>query len=408
MEITPTLKKERIHSLDVLRGFAVLGILIMNIQSFAMPEAAYLNPMAYGSMEGGNQCVWMLSHIFADQKFMTIFSILFGAGVILFTDNVTKRSGKSAALHYRRTFWLLVIGLVHAHIIWHGDILVAYAICALFVYLFRNRKPKTLLILGIVIISIHTFLYLFIGNSFEFWSEADLAETSNAWQPSSEAIQEEINAFTGSWGEQFTKRSAIASFMETGVLFMIFLWRASGLMLVGMALYKWGVLSAERSTKFYRNSFLISWAIGLPIVIYGVVLNYQHSWSMEFSMFLGSQYNYWGSLLVSFGFISLIMLLVKSHKMQALKSRLAAVGQMALTNYLMQSIICSLIFYGIGFGLIGQVERVWQIVIVLGIWLVELIWSKPWLNNYQFGPFEWLWRSLTYFKLQPLKKNRGD
>jgi uncharacterized protein len=130
--LAPTSGQERILSLDVLRGFAILGILIMNIQSFAMPGAAYLNPMAYGDMTGANRWAWILSHLLADQKFMTIFSILYGAGIVLVTERAESRTGKSAGLHYKRTFWLLVIGLIHAHIIWYGDILVPYALCDIF------------------------------------------------------------------------------------------------------------------------------------------------------------------------------------------------------------------------------------------------------------------------------------
>ena len=115
--LNPTLGEERIDSLDILRGFAILGILIMNIQSFSMPGPAYLNPMAFGDMTGANKWVWILSHIFGDQKFMTIFSILYGAGVVMVTQNAEKKTGKSASLHYRRTFWLLIIGLIHAHLI---------------------------------------------------------------------------------------------------------------------------------------------------------------------------------------------------------------------------------------------------------------------------------------------------
>ncbi len=400
----PIDKKHRIESLDILRGFALLGILIMNIQSFSMPEAAYINPMAYGDMTGLNKWIWIFSHIFGDQKFMTIFSILFGAGVVLFSENAIAKRGKSAGLHYRRTFWLLVIGLVHAHFIWHGDILVVYALCALFVYLFRKMNPKKLLIIGLIFIAIHTLLYSFIGLSMSYWPQEAIEETNHSWFPAVEDIQSEFDAFTGTYMQQLVKRSSIALFLETSIFLMIFLWRAGGLMLVGMALFKWGILSAERSNKFYRNSFIISWLIGLPVVIYGIVANYQHQWSLEYSMFLGSQFNYWGSLLVSFGFISLIMLMVKADGFRWIKDRLAAVGQMALTNYLMQSIICVFIFYGIGFGLIGQVERIWQIIIVFTIWILQILWSRPWLNHYLFGPVEWLWRSLTYFRVQPLKK----
>ena len=402
--IQPVAKKHRIVSLDILRGFAVLGILIMNIQSFSMPGAAYLNPMAYGDMTGSNKWVWILSHVFGDQKFMTIFSLLFGAGVVLFSQNAEKKSGKSAGLHYRRTFWLLVIGLIHAHLIWHGDILVAYAICALFVYLFRNISAKTLLILGVLLIGVHTLIYLFLGFSMGAWPADAIEDTKQSWLPAAEAIQDEIAAFTGTFAQQLTERSQSAIFLETAVFLMIFLWRAGGLMIVGMAFYKWGVFSAEKSKAFYRNGFLISWAIGLPIVIYGLLQNYANDWMMEYSMFIGSQFNYWGSLFIGFGFISLIMLMVKSRGFEAIKKRLAAVGQMALTNYLIQSIICTFIFYGIGFGLFGSAERIWQLVIVIGVWLVQLFWSLPWLQRFYYGPFEWAWRSLTYLRLQPFRK----
>lgn len=402
--IHPVDKKHRIISLDVLRGFAVLGILIMNIQSFAMPDAAYLNPMAYGDMTGINKWVWILSHVFGDQKFMTIFSLLFGAGVVLLSENAERKSVNSTGLHYRRTFWLLVIGLIHAHLIWHGDILVAYAICALFVYLFRNVKPKTLLILGILLIGVHTIIYLLIGFSMGSWPADAIEDTRQSWLPAAEAIQEEISAYTGSFEHQLSERSKRAFFIETAVFLMIFLWRAGGLMLVGMALYKWGILSAKKSNVFYTRSFLLSFAIGLPIVIYGLVQNYANNWVMDYSMFLGSQFNYWGSLLIGYGYICLVMLMVKSNGLQAIKKRLAAVGQMALTNYLMQSIICVFVFYGIGFGLFGSVERIGQLLFVLGIWLLQLFWSLPWLKKFYFGPFEWAWRSLSYLKVQPFKK----
>ena len=396
--------RKRIDSLDILRGFALLGILIMNIGGFSMPEAAYLNPMAYGDMTGINKWVWIFNHIFGDLKFMTIFTLLFGAGVVLFSENAKKRQGKSAGLYYRRTFWLLIIGLIHAHLIWHGDILVPYALCALFVYLFRNVRPGKLLVIGMVLIAVHTGIYLFMGSSMHYWPQDAIEQLKHSWIPYHEEIQSEIDSFTGSFKQQLDKRSGMALFMETGVFLLMFLWRAGGLMLVGMAFYKWGILSAKKSLWFYTRGFLISWAIGLPIVIYGVVENFQHDWAMEYSMFIGSQFNYWGSLFVSFGFISLIMILVKSDGNRWIKNHLAAVGQMALTNYMMQSIICVFIFYGLGFGLFGDVERIWQTVIVLGICIIQIMWSRPWLNQFHFGPFEWAWRSLTYLKIQPFRK----
>lgn len=404
--LQPTLGKERIQSLDILRGIAILGILIMNIQSFAMPSAAYLNPTSFGDLEGINYWVWVISHMFADQKFMTIFSILFGAGIVLVTQKAEHREGKSAALHYKRTFWLLVIGLVHAHLIWHGDILVAYALCALLAYLFRKLSARKLLIIGILTILVHSILYLFIGYSIQFLPQEALTEMSNEfWKPDIEATFEEIKAVTGSLSEQIHHNSESAIAMETTVFGMLMFWRAGGLMLVGMALYKWGVLSAQKSTSFYRKGMLFGFLFGLPIIIFGIFKNFEANWSIQYSMFIGSQFNYFGSLGISFAYICGIMLFVKSDGFIALKERFAAIGQMALTNYIAQSILGVLIFYGAGFGFFGEFDRIEQVGVIFGIWLLQLGWSKPWLDNFKFGPLEWFWRSLTYVQLQPMKKD---
>ncbi|NTV51300.1 MAG: hypothetical protein HGA69_00490 [Desulfobulbaceae bacterium] len=144
--ISPTSLSERILSLDVLRGIAVLCILIMNIQSFSMIGAAYINPAAYGDLTGINKWVWILSHILASEKFMSIFSMLFGAGIILFTERAIAKERKPSALHYRRMFWLLVFGMLHAYLIWYGDILVAYSLCGMLAFVFRKMKPKKLII----------------------------------------------------------------------------------------------------------------------------------------------------------------------------------------------------------------------------------------------------------------------
>jgi uncharacterized protein len=405
ISLQPTLGKERIQSLDILRGIAILGILIMNIQSFAMPGSAYLNPASFGDLTGINYWVWTLSHVFADQKFMTIFSILFGAGIVLVTDKAEQREGKSAGLHYKRTFLLLVIGLIHAHLIWYGDILVAYALCGFIAFLFRKASPKKLLILGLIVLSVHTIIYLLIGASMQFIPAEDLEEMRQGfWNPGMQAIQAEIAAITGSLAEQIRYNSASAIEMETTALGMQLFWRAGGLMLVGMALYKWGVLSAARSISFYRKGLTLGVIIGLPIIVWGIIQNFEAGWTLEYSMFIGSQFNYWGSLAISFSYICAIMLFAKSDGFVALKKRLAAVGQMALTNYIAQSVLGALLFFGVGFGLFGQFDRIDQVAVVLGIWLVQIAWSKPWLDTFRFGPLEWVWRTLTYGKAQPMKK----
>ena len=154
----PVRPAERIVAIDILRGFALLGILIMNIQGFAMPVAAYSNPTAYGDLTGANRWVWTLSHIFADQKFMTIFSLLFGAGIVLMSEKLDARGQRAWGLHYRRTFWLLLIGLAHAYLLWSGDILVAYALCGFWVYWLRRLRTGWQMALGIFVVSIFALI----------------------------------------------------------------------------------------------------------------------------------------------------------------------------------------------------------------------------------------------------------
>jgi uncharacterized protein len=167
-----------------------------------------------------------------------------------------------------------------------------------------------------------------------------------------------------------------------------------------MALYRLGVLSAQRSAACYSWMIIAGVLIGLPLVAYGVHWNEANAWGPQ-SMFYGFQFNYWGSIPVSLGWIGAVMLLCRSGMLAWLRSRLAAVGRLAFSNYILQSLICTTIFYGHGFGLFGEVERVGQIAIVAGIWLFQLLVSPLWLRRFRFGPLEWLWRSLTYGRRQP-------
>ncbi|MEM7799381.1 MAG: DUF418 domain-containing protein [Chloroflexota bacterium] len=397
----PTQPKERIIALDFLRGFALLGILLMNIQGFAMPKAAYFNPTAYGDLSGINYWVYTLSHVLADSKFMTIFSILYGAGIILITQKLEERGERSAGLHYRRTFWLLVIGLAHAYLMWYGDILVAYALVAFVVFFFRKLSPRWLIIWGIVILGLGSGLSLFTGSGLSFFPPEVRADLQADWAPSAEAMAEEIRLYQGGWLSNMAHRVPASIEMQTTAFFFWGMWRAGGLMLIGMALFKLGVLTARRSTTFYRNMLIIGFLVGLPLVIYGLTSSFASGWSLEYARFVGNQFNYWGSLGVSLAYIAAVMLIAKSGIGQGLVARFAAVGRTALSNYLLQTVLSTLIFYGIGLGFFGEVERIGQFLIVLGIWAFQLIVSPIWLRYYRFGPVEWVWRSLTYGKPQP-------
>ncbi|MBT8379297.1 MAG: DUF418 domain-containing protein [Ignavibacteria bacterium] len=402
-KLAPTFPSERYQSLDLLRGLAVLGILIMNIQSFSMIQAAYVNPNAYGDFTGLNKIVWILSHVFADQKFMTIFSILFGAGIILFTQRAEAKGFKATRLHYRRTFWLLVIGLAHAHLLWHGDILVPYALCAFVVFLFRKKKPKTLFTIGIIFISVSSIIYILLGWSIQFWPPESIQETMVSWKPEIEIVAKELSDFRGSWFEQMNQRVPTAILFETFLFLIWSFWRAGGLMLVGMALFKWGILTAERANDFYKKRLLIGLIVGLAIIVLGLAIHFDKEFKMEYSFFIGSQLNYWGSLFLSFAYICIIMLLSKRKIKNRIIRSLEGVGRTAFSNYLLQTLICTTIFYGHGFGFFGKVEREIQILIVIAVWIFQIILTNIWLRYFRFGPVEWLWRSLTYWKIQPIK-----
>jgi len=402
--VMPVQPEERILSLDVLRGFAILGILIMNIQSYSMINTAYLNPTAYGDLTGINLIVWILSHLFADQKFMTIFSLLFGAGILLFCNKAEEKGDKAAPLHYRRNFWLLIIGLIHAYLFWHGDILVPYALCAFIVFLFRKYKPKTLMILGSISLLVPMGLYFMFGSTMPFWPSEATENLLLSWNPSQELIDFELNVYRGGLASQMMHRVPTALMFQTFLFIIWSGWRVGGLMLIGMAFFKWGIFTGKRSKAFYRNWIIFGLLTGLALSGWGIYRNFVHDWSLEYSMFFGSQYNYLGSLFVVMAYIA-IVIQWSLKSFSGLTRRLAATGRMAFTNYLAQTLICTFIFYGHGFGLFGKIERWQQILIVFGIWILQLLISPIWLKHFRFGPVEWLWRSLAYWKIQKLRSN---
>jgi uncharacterized protein len=390
--------------MDALRGFAVLGILIMNIQAFSMISAAYVNPTAFGDLTGFNRWIWILSHLFADQKFMSVFSILFGAGVVLLSGKLESAGRRSAGLHYRRTLWLILFGLAHAYLLWYGDILVAYGICALAIFLFRRLPPYVLMPVGLAVFAVPSLLSSWAAWSIPMWPPEALEAMRPFWSADAEAVAAEVAAYRGGWLEQFTYRIPQAIEVQTGGFLVLFAWRVSGLMLMGMAFHKWGILAGARSRLFYTVMTAAGLAIGLSLAAYGVVRNFAEDWVLEYSLFTGSIFNYWGSLFVALAYIGMMMLVCKAPGLAPVTRTLGAVGRMAFTNYLLQTVICTAIFYGHGLGLFGRVDRVGQALIVVAVWALVVVVSILWLRRFRFGPAEWLWRSLTYRRLQPMRR----
>ena len=389
--------KNRIHSLDLLRGFAVLGILIMNITSFSKISMAYMNPKIGAGLEGYNQYFHGFNFIFADTRFMSIFSMLFGAGVVLFTQRIEAKGKRVAALHYKRMFWLLLFGLIHAYFIWVGDILVAYAICGSLVFFFRKKSIRTLFIMAIIL-----FLIPIIFNFMTYYGmPADELESTFAFfHPTTKEIASQTKAMRGSYLEQMPLRMKEALGLQTVVFMLEMFWRASAMMLLGMILYRKGVLSAEKSTTYYKKMMWVGFVPGL--ILSGISLSqaYASEWNAAYVMNIGANYKFVSGIFMALGYIGLVIWCHKKGVFIKFQNRLRATGRMAFTNYIGMSVICTLIFNGHGLGLFGTLDRLEQFLIVISIWILILIISPLVLKNYRFGPLEWLWRKLTYFSLK--------
>jgi uncharacterized protein len=403
----PITAKERIASLDVVRGVALLGILPMNIQAFSMISAAYINPTAYGDLHGANYWVWFFCHLLADEKFMTIFSMLFGAGIYLMTSHIEAAGRNPGPIHYRRMGWLILFGLLHAYLLWYGDILVNYGLCGLLAYCYRKMPPKKLIIYGLGFVAVASVLFFYTAWSMPHWPPRQREVfTQQLWQPTPAMTTDEVAAYRSGWLGEMRQRATDSLVVEfQGFLFLAF-WRVEGLMLIGMALFKLGVFSARARARLYWRSIAGAFFIGVPAIVYGVHREIATGWDMRYSFFLANQYNYWGSILVSLGWVGATMLLCQSA-LKRFTRPLAAVGRMAFSNYILDTVICTTIFYGFGFGLFGKLSRVQQVEIVFAIWIVQLVVSPIWLKYFQFGPLEWMWRSLTYWKRQGFLKIRA-
>ncbi|MYE68704.1 MAG: DUF418 domain-containing protein, partial [Gemmatimonadetes bacterium] len=399
----PVAKSERIAAIDVLRGFAVLGILMVNVQGFARISSAYSNPASGRVLEAADQWTWAAIYLFFDTKFISIFSLLFGVGIAIMSERMASRGLSGTGLHYRRQLWLLVIGLMHAFLIWHGDVLVAYALCGFLLYPLRNLAPRWQLWIGGVAVSVVVVLLGLILLALPYLPEADRADLMAEWAHPQEEIDAEIAAFRGSWTDQLPERASLY-LLGIGSVFPFYVfWRAGGLMLVGMALYRLGVVTGARSAVFYRRMAVLGLATGLPLCVWGASAMVRPGVESDQVMFSTLLLNYVGSIGVFLGYVALVILMVKGGWLSWLRRRLEAAGRMALTNYISQSIICSLIFYGHGLGLFERVSALGQVGVVVAIWALQLAWSPWWLARFRFGPVEWIWRSATYMKQQPMK-----
>lgn len=422
----PVQAQERISSVDMLRGFALLGILLMNIQNFGLPGAAYENPSAWGGATHWNLWYWVANQIFFEGKMRFLFSLLFGAGAVLLTERAESRGAgiQTADIYFRRNLWLVLLGMIHGYFIWDGDILYSYGMAGLGLFVFRVLSPKKLLIAaGVVFILINISAGGFVYSQFDSRDEGIAAakvdekkrtkeqkKQFEAYQDSLEAtdivkrnakIEEQIADMRKGYGANLAHRAGNTFGLQTAGMMKFLLWDVLFPMLLGMSLYKSGVLSAQKSAAFYAGLAATGYLLGLPVLIYITRLVVDSYWDPWTRPLLMASYEY-GRLTVGLAHLSLLLLIFKLGWFRPITVLLSKVGQMALTNYLLTSILMTLFFNGYGLGKFGALERHQLLYVVFSMWSINLILSPIWLHYFKFGPVEWAWRSLTYWKRQPM------
>ena len=368
--LAPTGASERITTLDAIRGVAVLGILTMNAVAYG------LEPFAYWNIGAGGIDTWLDwvigggGEILFDQKFMGLFSMLFGAGIVLFFERARDKGRRAGWLSFWRNLLLLGIGILHM-ILWEGDVLVLYAICSVFLIALHRLDARALFALGGAAL---------VG----------AAAITLAVQPALDTAGPDLDGF---WQAGEMDGALLGWFLGDSFL------RALGMMLIGVALYRTGVITGERSREFYRRALWIGLAVGLPLCAGGFAWMAATDFSPDVAL-AGSVPNTLGTFPLALAYLSLIALW-NLRPQTALHRRVHAVGRMALTNYLTQTIIGVIVLRTLFEP--DDLNRSWVFLFILAVWALQLAWSQAWLSRFRYGPFEWAWRCATYRSRQPLR-----
>lgn len=422
----PVSKSERISSIDVLRGCALLGIALMNILFSGLPLAAGFNPNVAGGATGPNLAAFFLQYVFFDGKMRGIFSLMFGAGsYYMIARGVTRGTGVEAVeTYYRRTLWLMLFGMAHAYLIWHGDILYPYALLGLVLFPLHRARPKGLLITAGICVVLMTATQIAMGfgiqKTYRLAMEAEQAEKAKKtpteeqkkakkewdeqrkyFSPTADDLKKEAEMYNGSYLNLLKKRAALVKEWHSSPFYMSG-WDMLTMMFVGIAFAQLGILAAAKPPSFYWKMLAWGYGFGLPVGAISAWLAYKQNFEVMQTVFTFSTYQV-ARVAMTLGHVALLLLICKSGLFGNLQRALAAVGQTAFSNYILHSLIYGLVFYGYGFNLYGKLERYQLYLVVLGMWIFSLIWSPLWLARFQFGPLEWCWRSLTYWRRQRMR-----
>jgi uncharacterized protein len=398
-------------TLDALRGFAVMGILAMNIIAFAMPEMAYLTPALDGPASLGDIVSWAFSFIAADGKMRGLFSLLFGASMLLIVERAQAKGESPASVHFRRMGWLALIGLAHFLLIWWGDILFLYAVVGCVAYLFRDVEARGLIKMALVIYLIGFLLMSgFMGMMFllEFAAklpdaDPEMVKAYNEMLAGFGTAPKEIAVYRGGYVDIIQYRAS-EKWAQPVTMVLQNIFETLPFMMIGMALYKNGFMIGRLEPALYRKWALIGIGIGGMAYALFVVLAISYDFGLILMMNISLAWTYPFRLLMIIGYAAALILLIRAFAQSGWMARVAAAGRAAFSNYLGTSIVMTTIFYGYGLGHFNEVGRAQLWLFVIGAWIAMLLWSKPWLDRFNYGPFEWLWRSLARWRLQPLKR----
>ena len=413
----------RIESLDFVRGCALFGILLMNVVGMGL-SPAYDNPTIMGGATGINLWTWFVMNVGFEGTQRALFSMLFGSGVILLSSRL-EASGRpdSADIYFRRQMWLVAFGLFNAWVLlWGGDILFYYGVTALFLFAFRKLAGRTLLGLGLgALLLAAAWSAIDSRGLLRLHAEAEAAsqvapatrtEAQNRsierWAersrfgPPPERVEQLRQAMTGTYWTALREMSRGITRHQSWFLYRYFL-ETFGTMLIGMALFRLGVLTLEARTRTYLAMMAAGYAIGLSLNLYEATWVMNHGFSSLAYSQAAITYDL-SRLSMTMGHLGLLMLFLRSGILPWLRRSMAAVGRMALTNYLMHSVVALVVFVLLGFW--GAFERHQLYFLVLAVWLFQLAASPLWLRHFHFGPVEWLWRYLSYLKKPPFRHSR--
>ncbi len=404
----------RIVTLDILRGVAVMGILAMNIVAFAMPFQAYANPLAYGADEAIDFGVFVFNFVAVEGKMRGLFSVLFGASMLLVALRAEAAGGSPSSVTYRRLAWLLVFGMAHYYLIWFGDILIGYALVGMVAWGFRRMAPRALIGWAVALVAVQ----LAVSGALASYAHSLAAAVAGAspsaadvqaWKglsnevgvPGAAALREDMALHLGPWTGIVEKQMTDKALLPLFFTFM-FGWETLAYMLLGMAGLKSGFLTGGWGEPRYRKLALVCLAITVPAYLVLAALLFSDGFTVPgiFTYSFAASVPFRPVMVLAYA--ALIILATRHGGW--LTGRIAAAGRAAFTNYLGTSIVMTFVFYGWGLRLYGSLGRAELWLVVLAMWAVMLAWSKPWLDRFAYGPIEWLWRSLARWKLQPMRK----